>query len=93
MKKFNRDKAKQLADKIIEAEAALSRYLNECFPAGTRCGVLLMHGQKTPTPAQIVGSRPNRYGGEVNVSIDTAKQNSRQRFRSIPAIDVITGSN
>lgn len=88
MKNFDVAEAKRKAEAIIEAEAALSRYLHDCFPTGARCGVLLMSGQENPTPATIVGASPNRYGGSVTVQIDTAKPRSRQRYRSIPAVDV-----
>lgn len=88
MRRFDTKVAKLKADVIVEAEAALSRYLHECFPIGARCMVMLSVSQINPTPATIVGISPNRYGGSVNVQIDTAKPRSRLRFRTIPACDV-----
>lgn len=89
MNKFDKVIAGELANKIIEAEAELSRYLNECFPSGTRCGAMLMYSQKNPTPAEIISVSPDRYGGSVNIRIDTAKPRSRLRFRSISARDIL----
>jgi len=88
MNKFDPAKGKLKAEAIIEAEAALTRYLHECFPTGARCGVILMHGQKNTTPATIIGVSPTRYGGEITVEIDTAKPRSRRRYRRIRAADV-----
>ena len=85
---FDQAKARELAEKIIDAEAELSRYLKQCFPAGARCGVILMSGQSNPTPGVILSTGPSRYGGFVNVRIDTQKRGSRHPYRSVNAIDV-----
>ena len=88
MIKFDQNKAKDLAEKIIEAEAALSRYLSECFPPGACCHAILMSGQTNPTPVEIVGVSPSIYGGQVRVLIKGSKARGSRRYRSIPARDV-----
>lgn len=89
MNEFDQAKAKELADKIIEAEAALTRYLSDCFPSGSRCRVILMTGQTNRTPAEIFSVSPTRYGGEVRVLVDGSKARGSRKYRSIPARDVI----
>jgi hypothetical protein len=82
--KFLSPEHKELTEALCFAEKNLRRYLQKEFANGARCGVILKSGQLTGTPATIVGVEPSSYGGTVTVSIDTAKTNSRQRFRSIP---------
>lgn len=88
MQTFNQAKAKELAEKIVEAKAALSAYLGECFPRGAPCHAMLMVGQKTPTLATISGIRPTIYGGEVSVKLNESKARGSRQFRSLPARDV-----
>lgn len=87
--KYDQAKAKELAEKIVEAKAGLSRYLHECFPIGEPCSAILMVGQKNPSFGTVFGVRPTIFGGEITVKLNESKARGSRRFRSVPARDVV----
>jgi hypothetical protein len=86
---FDINKARGMGEAIRVAEQAQADYLAQHFPKGYRCDVLLNARQKKATPATIFGAGSSRYGGEIAVQIDNAKQYSRYRIRRLPPEQVL----
>ncbi|OZI61592.1 hypothetical protein [Bordetella genomosp. 11] len=80
---------------MLETELTEMKHIRErvragllrMFPVNSRVEVKLKHGQVKWTPATVTGASIDGghygYWGYVVVEIDTAKERSRQRFRSI----------
>jgi hypothetical protein len=71
---FINNEHEQLVRARDRANKALWDFLDKEYPKGARCEVMIMAGQKNPSPATVEYCSPGGRSGRIYVRLDNAKK-------------------
>lgn len=86
--KFINDEHERLVQARDRANKALVDFLDKEYPKGAPCTVIIMCGQKNPSPAHIEYCSPRGTAGYIYVRLANAKKN-RTAVRQLSFKDVV----